>query len=223
VYADHSVRQIEGAEVLRLSEHTPAEDQYGAAKAACEKVVEDRYGNRAFIVRPGLIVGPHDPTDRFAYWPRRMTRGGTVLAPGGPADPLQFIDVRDLGRFIVAGAADGVDGVYNVAGPPIGFGSLLTTCQEVTDFQGELIWLDSGRLLAAGADPWMGVPLWIAAPGWEAANDVDTTRARAAGLTFRPVAETLADVLAWDQARAGPEHEGLTAAEEIRLLTHHQI
>lgn len=220
VYADHSVRQVEGAELLKLSDATAPEDLYGARKAACERTVEAIYGDRAFLPRPGLIVGPNDPTDRFAYWPRRLSRGGPVLAPGDPSDPAQFIDVRDLGAWISSGAATGLSGAFNATGPSLPMGKLLETCSDVTGTSAQLVWVSSDRLLAAGVDPWMGVPLWVGASGWEAANLVDTTQARAAGLTTRPVAETAADTLAWDVARGGPGpgREGLSAEDEQGLL-----
>jgi len=221
VYADHSVRQVEGADLLKLSDSTLPEDLYGARKAACEQTVEAVYGDRAFLPRPGLIVGPYDPTDRFAYWPRRLARGGTVLAPGDPGDPVQFIDVRDLGAWISSGAVAGLSGAFNATGPSLPMSVLLQTCSDVAGAAAQLVWVSSDRLLAAGVDPWMGVPLWIGAAGWEAANLVDTTQARAGGLTIRPVAETVADTLAWDIARGGPEpgSEGLPAQEEQRLLS----
>jgi 2'-hydroxyisoflavone reductase len=220
VYADQSVPQVEGAELLELTGTTAPDDLYGARKAACEQSVQEVYGDRAFLPRPGLIVGPHDPTDRFAYWPRRLVRGGIVLAPGDPGDPTQFIDVRELATWIVAGTAASLAGVFNATGRPLPIGVLLETCREVTGAAAELLWVNSDRLLAAGVNPWMGIPLWIAAPGWEAANLVETGRAQAAGLATRPVAETVADTLAWDLARGGPQpgREGLSTQDEERLL-----
>ena len=221
VYADHSVRQVEGAPVIPLRADTPADDLYGARKAAAEQIVTEAFGDRGLIVRAGLIVGPNDPTDRFAYWPRRIARGGRILAPGDPADPLQFIDVRDLGGWIIQGARRGLRGVFNVTGEPFPFGRLLEECVAATGSRdADRQWVPTARLLAAGVDPWMGVPLWIAAPGWEAANDVDVSRALAAGLRLRPLAETIRDTLAWDLARGGPApgDEGLSREREEDLL-----
>lgn len=208
VYADQSVPPVEGAEVLD-------DDSYGGRKAACERVVLDRYADRALIARPGLIVGPHDPTERFPYWPRRFRREGPVLAPGDPSDPVQFIDVRDLAGFLVGATAPGV---YNVVAPPLPMADLLAACRAATGSDQEIVWIPTADLLAAGVDPWMGVPLWIGDPTWRAANLVDASRARAAGLTTRPLPQTVTDVLAWDTARGGPSSEPLSPAEERRLL-----
>jgi nucleoside-diphosphate-sugar epimerase len=221
VYADHSIRQVEGAPVIPLRDDTPEEDLYGARKAAAETIVTEAFGDRALITRAGLIVGPHDPTDRFAYWPRRVARGGRILAPGDPADPVQFIDVRDLGGWLLEGVRRGLRGVFNVTGEPAPFGQFLGACMEGTGrLDAVPRWVPAARLLAAGVDPWMGVPLWVAAPGWEAANDVDVSRALAAGLRLRPLAETVRDTLAWDLARGGPEpgRESLSREREEDLL-----
>ena len=128
VYADHGVRQAEEAAVIELRADLPAADLYGAREAAAERIVAGAFGGRSLIARPGLIVGPHDPTDRFAYWPRRIARGGRVLAPGDPAGPVQFIDVRDLAGWIADGYRRGLSGVFNVTGEPMPFAVLLEQC-----------------------------------------------------------------------------------------------
>ncbi len=192
VYADQSVPPVEGAAVAPLSNPDDrGAESYGARKAACETLLAHAFGLRATIVRPGLIVGPYDPTDRFSYWPRRISRGGDVLAPGSPTSPLQFIDVRDLATFILLLAEQDRPGTYNATGKMITFGSFLGACQQVCGDDARLVWVPNERLLEAGLDPWMGVPLWIAAPGWEAANRVDITRALDAGLSFRPLEQTI--------------------------------
>jgi 2'-hydroxyisoflavone reductase len=206
VYADHDTTagQMEDAAVMALTERTGAGDLYGARKAACERIVTDAFGERAFLPRPGLIVGPNDPTDRFAYWPRRLAQPDPALAPGAPTDPVQYIDVRDLAAFIAGG--HNLSGAYNVTGTPTTMGDLLHACGGR-----DLVWVPTAWLLAAGVDPWMGVPLWIAAPGWSAANTVDTTLARQAGLTIRPAVDTIRDVT----TTAEPM---FTAEQERRLL-----
>ncbi len=213
VYADQTVPPVEGAGLL-------ADDSYGGRKAACERVVLDAFGDRALIGRPGMITGPNDPTERLAYWPRRFARGGRVLAPGDPAAPVQFIDVRDLARWLLGAR---VSGVYNTVGPQVPMAEVLEACRSAAGVPAELVWVPSETLLAAGVDPWMGVPLWIADPEWTAANEVDGARAWAAGLVNRPVAETVADVYAWDLARGGPAEgtDPLPPDEEAKLLAGH--
>jgi len=223
VYADQDTTeaQLEGAPVAQLRPGmTDFAELYGPNKALCEQVVQDTYGDRALIARPGLIVGPHDPTDRFPYWPRRIARGGQVLAPGDPADRTQFIDVRDLASWLADACHHERGGVYNLTGTPCPFGIMLDLCKTATYSGAELTWITSDRLVAAGVNPGMGIPLWVAEPGYAAFNDVDSSRAVAAGLTFRPAIETIRDTLAWDLARGGPPPgaEGLAAAEEERLM-----
>jgi 2'-hydroxyisoflavone reductase len=192
VYADHSSTesQREDALVLEADECDDPASLYGARKASCEDVVLEAMGNRCSVARAGLIVGPHDPTDRFSYWPRRMALGGQVLAPGSPADPVQFIDVRDLASWLVSAASTGDSGIFNVTGLPMEFGDFLGECMQPS-VDSELAWVASDRLISAGLDPWMGIPMWIAAPGWEAANKVDISRALASGLGFRPLSDTI--------------------------------
>ncbi len=219
-YADQSVPQVEGSAVAELED--PASERiedYGALKAACERIVEDAY-EQALIVRPGLIVGPHDSTDRFTYWPRRIAAGGRVLAPGDPGDPVQFVDVRDLAGWILGSTEAGLSGIYNATGESMAFERLLDECLRVTGSDAEVVWTPSATLLAAGVEEWMGVPLWIASPGWEAANRVVVLEALAAGLTFRPLADTIRDTLAWDAEREWPPAEGvgLTPERERELL-----
>lgn len=217
VYADQSLPQDEDAAVLALADPDDvSDDSYGARKAACEAEVVRLFGARATIVRPGLIVGPHDSTDRFSYWPKRIARGGTVLAPGRPDDPLQFVDVRDLAAFLLRLLEDDREGTFNATGPSVPFESLLEECRRVTGADAEFVWVPSERLLELGLDPWMGVPLWIAAPGWEAANRVPIDRALAAGLEFRPLEETILAALA-DRTPLALE-VGLSAELEAELL-----
>lgn len=201
VYADHATTdaQLEGAPVLRLETGDDPGTIYGAKKALCEAEVIAAFGDRATVARAGLIVGPHDPTHRFDYWPRRMREGGRVLSPGDPDDPLQFIDVRDLARWLVDAAAADFSGIHNVTGLPIRFVDLLGSC-VVPGVDVELVWVASERLIEAGLDPWMGVPLWIGASGWEAANAVDVSRAAGTGLRVRPLAETIEGALAFPGA-----------------------
>jgi 2'-hydroxyisoflavone reductase len=191
---------------------------YGANKALCEAVIREAFGERALIGRPGLISGPHDPTDRFPYWPRRIARGGRVLAPGDAGDLVQVIDVRDLAAFLLDAIHRQRGGVFNLTGTPRPFGILLDLCRTATYSDAELTWVPTGRLIEAGVDPGTGIPLWVGEAGYEAFNDVDSSRAAAAGLSCRSLTETIRDTLAWDLGRGGPEKPGLDPAEEERLL-----
>jgi 2'-hydroxyisoflavone reductase len=215
VYADQSVPPVEGAAVAALEDpDSESLEDYGALKARCETIVEEAYGERALIVRPGLIVGPHDPTDRFTYWPRRIAEGGRVLAPAPRDAPVQFIDVRDLGAWIVQATENGLSGVYNATGEPTTFEHLLQTARGVTGSGAELVWIPGDRLLEAGVGEWMELPLWIVSPEFAATQLTDVSKALGAGLTFRPLSETIRDILAWNAAREWPAAEGVGLSPE---------
>jgi 2'-hydroxyisoflavone reductase len=219
-YADFTVPPVEGARVAELEDpKSESIEDYGALKAACEQIVVETYGDAALIVRPGLIVGPHDPTDRFTYWPRRIAAGGRVLAPAPPDAPVQFIDVRDLGEWIGHATERGESGVFNATGEPIAFAELLDACQAVSG-RVDVGWVPSEKLVEAGVGEWMELPLWIAAPEFAAMQRADVSKAVEAGLTFRPLAETIADTLAWDAERETPPADGvgLSAERERELL-----
>ena len=221
VYASQATTeaQLEDSPLAELKpEVTDPLENYGANKALCERIIQDVYGGRALIGRPGLISGPHDPTDRFPYWPRRIARGGRVLAPGDPTDLTQVIDARDLAAFLLDGIHRDRRGVFNLTGNPRPFGILLDLCRTATYSDADLVWIPTDRLVAAGVSPDMGIPLWVGEPGYEAYNDVDSSRAAAIGLVCRPITETIRDTLAWDVGRGGPEQEGFDPAEEARLL-----
>ena len=214
-YARHDTveAQLEDATLLDPSADRDEAERFGAGKAACEAVVRARFGERATIARPGLIVGPHDPTDRFGYWPRRLAAGGRVLAPGSPDEPVQFVDVRDVGDWLVRAASSELGGVFNVTGLPMAFGELLEACR-VAGTDAEIVWVASDRLLAAGVAPWTGLPLWLPVEEYAAFASVDATRALGAGLSYRPLRETVTG--AREDNPVG-EHS-LTLAEEQRLL-----
>ena len=221
VYADHSRPADESSPLEQLADPASeaVEADYGALKAACEAVVADVYGERGTIVRPGLIVGPFDPTDRFTYWPRRLAEGGDVLAPGAPSAPVQLVDARDLAAWLVRLAEHGPGGVLNATGPaePLTLGDLLERAIATLGTDARLVWTDEQRLLDAGVQPWMELPLW--APGAEYAGmqRTDIRRALAAGLRFRPLEETVRDTLAWSLA-AGEQRPTLSREREAELL-----
>ncbi len=210
-YADLSSEGVtEEAPLATLEnplEETVTGETYGALKAACERVVEQCYAKRCLVVRPGLIVGPWDPTDRFTYWPVRISVGGNVLAPGDPARPVQFVDVRDLAEWIVAMLERRESGVFNAVGPnpPTTFGDLLDACVRASGSAARLVWVPDGFLLQCGAEPWADLPLWLPARSEHAGMEcVDGMRAWNAGLKTRPIIETVRDTLCWyDRERRG--------------------
>lgn len=218
VYRDFtSVNDEEGA-VAELGDLAPDEvtnESYGALKALCEDAVRDVFGERAVVVRPGLIVGPHDPTGRFTYWPHRIARGGEVLAPAPPDAPTQVIDVRDLGTWIVELCARRTSGTYNATHPGISWEELLDTCVRVTSAAAEITWVGPEFLVEQGVGEWMELPLWLVDPAMEYADRVDVSRALDAGLTFRPLEETVRGTL---DAAEPTDAAGLRPEREVELL-----
>ena len=197
-------------------------ETYGGLKAACEREVTGVYGAQALIVRPGLIVGPFDPTDRFPYWPRRIARGGDVLAPSPPELPVQVIDARDLADWMLAMVERGLAGTYNAVGPDarLSMQECLETIRQATGSQARLVWVDGAFLLERGVEPWMELPLWVTGDD-VAHGTLSAARARAAGLGCRPLADTARDTLAWDLARpeaARASSPALAAVKEAELL-----
>jgi 2'-hydroxyisoflavone reductase len=210
-YADLSSGPTEESPVADLGE-LPADElapdysNYGALKALCEDEVRRVFGEHALVVRPGLIVGPHDPTGRFTYWARRLARGGEVLAPGPPERRVQFVDVRDLGTWLVEVAERGLSGTFNATSEGVPWADLLQGA--------DVTWVSDEFLLAQGVGEWMELPLWLGSKEYRGMHEVDVSRAIAAGLGFRPVAETL------EGARDAPAVEGvgLTPEREAELL-----
>jgi len=195
-------------------------ETYGPCKVACEQAMP---AQRTFICRAGLIVGPEDPSGRFAYWVGRMLRGGPVLAPGSPDDLVQMIDVRDLAACIVTAAATGLTGVYDGIGPALPRGEFLARLARAVGTRPQLRWLDQQALLDAGVEPWYGpraVPLWLPLPEFAGFLSRDVSPSLAAGLRVRDLAATAGDTAQWlatPQGRSAPS-TGLTEAEELRLL-----
>jgi len=221
VYADPSRPLDESSPLAALEDpfSENVEADYGALKAACEHVVDEVFGGRGASVRAGLIVGPHDPTDRFTYWPRRLAEGGDVLAPGDPAAPVQLVDARDLGAWLVRLAEDGPGGVFNATGPVerLTLGALLDEANAVVGAGARLVWVDDATLLEAEVGPWMELPLWLPGDEYAGMMRADNRRAVEAGLRFRPVAETVLDTLVWSRD-AGEQRPTLTRDRERELL-----
>ena len=214
----------ENATIATLEDETVEEvtnETYGALKALCEQAVERAMPGRALIVRPGLIVGPDDPTDRFTYWPVRVARGGEMLAPGQPDQQTQFIDVRDLAGWIVRMVEAGKTGAYNATGPDytLTWGQFLEACKSATSNNTNLVWV--GETFAANLmekrdinfQPW--VP-----DEYMGMRSVNCQKAFADGLAFRPLAETVRDTLTWKNASSTNKElrSGLNSEQEEQLL-----
>lgn len=203
-------------------------EDYGAAKVACEQAVLDAFGpDRAAIVRAGLIGGPGDPSGRTGYWPLRFARPSNpeqrVLVPDAPELPTAVIDVRDLADWLVRLAEGAAQGVFNATGDPVPFPEHVETARSVAGHIGPLVLVGRDRLAEQGVAEWSGprsFPLWLADRSWYGMNARSNARARAAGLTLRPLADTLADALARDLDRLTDvaRGAGLTDEDERELL-----
>lgn len=225
VYADeHAEGRDESARLLPPEYGTEKVDgdTYGPLKVACEETVHEVYGERALVVRPCLVGGPDDPTDRLTYWPRSVHQAaagsGRFLAPGDLAGPVQFIDVRDLAAWIVRMSRDRRPGTFNAAAAPMTMAGLVAASLEATRSTAEPVWVDEAFLLAAGIRPSVDIPLWLDYPHRGFAT-FSSARAVAAGLVPRRPAETLLDVWNWDRRRGLPPLKvGLTADRQAEIL-----
>lgn len=203
-------------------------ETYGPLKVLCERAAEEAMPGRVLTVRPGLIVGPHDPTDRFTYWPWRVARGGPFLAPEHPGLPVQYIDVRDLAAWTLAMVEAGRTGVFNATGPeaPQPIGELLAACAEAAGVVAEPVWASAQFLEQGGVQPWAELPLWVPdRPENAGFAQISVAKVLAAGLTFRPTVATCADTLAWARTRPA-DHQwraGLDPAKEAGLLAQLEV
>ncbi len=194
---------------------------YGQTKALAEQIAHAAFPGRTTVVRPGFIVGPGDPTDRFTYWPVRINRGGEVLAPGDGTDPVQFIDVRDLCEWIVRLVETQTYGNFNGVGigAPISMAEMLYGMRAITSSAVKFSWVPIPFLMEHNVQPYSDMPIWI--PG-DPLSAVDNSHAIATGLTFRPLAVTAADTLQWHEARPATEQVelriGINAARETEIL-----
>lgn len=214
----HATAELEDENTEQVTGET-----YGALKAACEREVMRLYPEQSVIIRPGLIVGPHDPTDRFTYWPHRISQGGHVLVPGTGDQQIQYIDARDLAEWIVTLADSDKKGVYNATGPEykLTIGDLVETCRQVCNPEAEFEWVDEAFLLERGVGPFVELPLWLPASDPEHAGflRVSNDKALEDGLAFRPLAETIADTIHWDRTRNTSEMKaGMNHDKETELL-----
>jgi 2'-hydroxyisoflavone reductase len=198
---------------------------YGALKALCEKAASKAMSGRAWNVRPGLIVGPGDKSDRYTYWPVRVAKGGEVLAPGDGNDPVQYVDVRDLAAFIVLGVERNLTGTYNATGPAktLTMKMMLEGIKKGTGGDAKFMWVSTEFLEKNEVAPWRDLPVWIPSRnGEQGFAQINCAKAIAAGLSFRPVAATAKDTLAWfktlPEDRRGKLLAGITADKEKELL-----
>lgn len=198
---------------------------YGGLKAACEQEAAKRFPGITTIVRPGLIVGPGDETDRFSYWPIRLARGGEVVAPGDGSDPVQVIDARDLAEWIIRMVETRTFGTFNATGPDyrMSMAAMLYGIRATNNAGANLNWIPADFLAAQKVTPWGDMPAWLPASGDTAGfGQRSIARAVAAGLTFRPLATTTLDTLEWfhklPAERQGKLGAGLSAEREAEVL-----
>ncbi len=198
---------------------------YGPLKALSEAEAEKQFPKQTLIIRPGLIVGPRDETDRFSYWPVRLDRGGEVLAPGAPSDPVQFIDARDLAEWTIRMVENRETGIYNATGPAkqLGIGEMLNGVKDANKSNCTLTWVPADFLEKQSVSPWTDMPVWLPPTGEEAGGgQISIKRALEKGLTFRPLAETARDTLAWFKQQPAERQAklkaGLTPEREAEVL-----
>jgi len=236
VYADHSVPADESSAVAVVDDEWVADidtirdslANYGAMKARCEKAAEAAMPGRVTVIRPGLIVGPMDRSDRFTYWAVRVSRGGEVLAPGDGSDPVQLIDARDLAFWILDCIEGQVTGVFNAISPKGRWNmvEMLAAIKGAFATDARFTWVDNEFLEQQEVAAWTDLPVWIPAKDEYAAfHLVSTQKAVAAGLKFRPLADTARDTVAWCNDAKGPDYEfgekgaGISSQREAELLS----
>ncbi len=225
VYSDHSRPGAnEDSPVGELPPGAPddeiTEESYGPLKLGCERAAQAAFGDRAVVLRPGLIVGPHDPTGRFTYWPVRAADGGDMLAPAPPDQPVQVVDARDLATFALDLLERDAGGTFDVVSPGgmLTFGGVLDACVAAAGGGVRPVWVDEAFLLERGVEPWTELPLWTPGEDMAGFQRSDVSRALRAGLKIRPIAETAADTLRWAQDAAPDPGPAMTQEREAALL-----
>jgi 2'-hydroxyisoflavone reductase len=196
------------------------ETSYGPQKALCEQEVTRAFGNRALNVRAGLLIGPHDSTDRFTYWVGRTAQGGEILVPDTLDQPWQLIDARDLAGWTLTALERGLGGVFNVTGLQIAMGDILGTGIRVSGSDAEFVCVSEAFIAQEGIGEWANLPLWLPSSAKEFAGfwACKIEKALAAGLSLRPISDTIRDTLAWDATRIGPLKTGLSREREKELI-----
>ncbi len=179
------------------------EETYGPYKAICESIIQKAFPGKALIIRPGLIVGPHDLSDRFTYWVTRCARGGDMLLPKPEDREFQYIDVRDLADWTITMIENGADGIFNATGPDFALTmkKFIGVCKTVTGSRPETYWVDEQFLLDHDIAPWTELPLWITDEKFLGMLQVDVSKAQKAGLTYRPLIDTIKDTYEWARTR----------------------
>lgn len=199
--ADKIPNADESAPLLKLADPTNevVRENYGALKAACEAAAEAAMPGRVANIRPGLIIGPGDPTGRFTHWPTRMAEGGEVLVPGDGTTPVQYIDGRDLGNWIVRVIEDQTTGIYNALGPErqVTMKEAMEACNRAAGNKAQLTWVPNDFLTKQGVSGWQDMPMWIDLSDMPGFGTMVNKKAIAKGLQFRPLEETAKDTLAW--------------------------
>jgi 2'-hydroxyisoflavone reductase len=216
VYASHATAPTESSPVAELKEPTEEwREAYGELKVLCERAVLARFPD-AFVPRPGLIVGPWDPTNRFTYWVARFADGGRVLVPAPPEESVQWIDARDLAGWIVSAAETALAGTFNA----VDRARTRADFVEALDVDAEVIWVDGAFLVEHDVGEWMELPLWFHDPAYAGLLSVDPAAAFAAGLATRPLSETVRDTLAWVESGETPADPpaGLAREKEQAVL-----
>lgn len=230
VYKDFGVDQIDEDAPKAVLPEPGSEDTrkyYGPLKVICEEEVRTAFPDRHTIIRPGWIVGPGDNANLFTYWPVRIDRGGEVLAPGDPTDPVQVIDARDMAEWIVRLLESRTTGAFNAFGPGsrLSIAEFLYGIRAITSADVRFTWVETQFLLDRKIRPWVDIPIWYPPIGDHKGNGtISPKRAIAAGLTYRPLADTARDTLQWFKSlgtswEALPRHPGISAARETELLT----
>ena len=192
-----------------------ASKYYGALKAFSEKEVEKTYPGMSLIIRPGLIVGPLDRSDRFTYWPVRIDKGGDVMAPGDPTDPLQIIHARDLAEWTIRMIEATEVGIYNANGPdkPLSTAEMLYGIKAITTSGAQFTWVPAAFLRERKVNGWSNMPVWISPKGRPGFSQRSSAKAVAKGLTFRPLSETAKATLEWHTLRPTAEQDALAAGK----------
>jgi 2'-hydroxyisoflavone reductase len=223
-----ALAKYDGADAMKETRDSIVASQfklYGPLKALSEQEAEKWFPKKTLVIRPGLIVGPNDQTDRFTYWPVRIDRGGEVLAPGDPTDPVQYIDARDLAEWTIRMVEKSATGAYNATGPAkaLGVGDMLGGIKTALKSDAKFTWADAKFLEEQKVEAWSDMPVWVPPSGDEGGlGRTSIKKALAEGLTFRPLDVTARDTLAWFKTQPADRQAklkaGLTSEREKEVL-----